>query len=117
MIEFVFTLDYEIYGNGTGTLRDLVYEPTRRLISLFEKRNVTFVTFAEAVEFIKIEEYHSDSGITQVREQLFELYEKGFEIGLHLHPWWAKGRFENGFWLLDFNEQNICRLPGARIQE
>ena len=30
MIECIFTLDYEIYGDGTGSLNELVYEPTDR---------------------------------------------------------------------------------------
>ena len=37
MIECIFTLDYEIYGNGQGTLRDLVLDPTRRLAELFQE--------------------------------------------------------------------------------
>ena len=31
MIECIFTVDYEIYGNGTGALIDLVYEPAKQL--------------------------------------------------------------------------------------
>ena len=27
MIECIFTIDYEIYGNGEGSLQQLVYEP------------------------------------------------------------------------------------------
>jgi hypothetical protein len=41
----------------------------------------------------------------------------GFEIGLHLHPQWYKGRYENGTWLLDYTEYNLCRLPRERINQ
>ncbi len=51
MIECVFTLDYEIYGNGQGSLRDLVLDPTQRLAELFQEFGAPFVVFAEAVEF------------------------------------------------------------------
>src|SRR6267142_2578118 len=47
MIECIFTLDYEIYGDGTGSLNELVYEPTERLRVVFEKRGVRFVSFVE----------------------------------------------------------------------
>ena len=47
MIEFVFTIDYEIYGNGTGALSELVYEPARRLKDLFQNYNARFVAFVE----------------------------------------------------------------------
>ena len=43
MVECVFTLDYEIYGNGTGALRELVYEPAERLRHMFGKWNARFV--------------------------------------------------------------------------
>src|SRR5438552_6310746 len=89
MIEFIFTLDYEIYGNGQGSLRKLVLDPTQRLAEVFEEFDAPFVVFAEAVEFAKIEEARSDPDITAVRAQLRELRTGGHEIGLHLHPWWA----------------------------
>lgn len=117
MIEFIFTIDYEIYGNGSGSLRELVYEPIRKLIPIFKKWKSKFVVFAEAVEFLKMEEYRSDRDIEAVRSQLCCLQEDGFEIGLHLHPWWAKARFENKAWHLDYSERNICELPEKRITE
>src|SRR4051812_4633060 len=40
MIECIFTIDYEIYGNGTGSLRDLVLEPAARLADLFRLHDV-----------------------------------------------------------------------------
>ena len=36
MIECVFTLDYEVYGNGEGSLRELVLDPARQLTELFQ---------------------------------------------------------------------------------
>ena len=56
MIECIFTLDYEIYGNGQGSLRDLVLDPTQRLAEVFQEFDAPFVVFAEAVEFAKMEE-------------------------------------------------------------
>ena len=40
MVECIFTLDYEIYGNGSGSLADLVYEPGERLKAMFERHRV-----------------------------------------------------------------------------
>jgi hypothetical protein len=117
MIECIFTIDYEIYGNGKGSLRDLVYEPTNRLMSVFMERQASFVVFAEALEFMKIEEHRSDEGIGRVREQLHELLEKGFEIGLHLHPWWWNAKRANGDWHLEWTERNLCEMPEQRIDD
>src|SRR5688572_369288 len=98
MIQFVFTVDYEIYGNGAGTLRDLVYDPMELLIDIFRRHSAAFVTFAEAIEFQKIEEYKSDEGSANIRDQLCRMNQEGHEVALHLHPWWAKAAFRDGVW-------------------
>ncbi len=116
MVELIFTLDYEIYGNGHGTLRDLVLDPTRRLADIFKEFGAPFVVFAEAVEFAKIEEAQSDPDIAGVRAQLRELRAAGHEIGLHLHPWWANARYEGGSWQFDWSERNISTLDLNRVE-
>jgi len=116
VIQCIFTLDYEIYGNGTGSLRDLVLEPTGRLAELFQQYGAPFVLFPEAVEFAKIEEARSDPDAAGVRAQLRELRAAGHEIGLHLHPWWANARYDGGHWRLDWRERNICVLQQDRVE-
>jgi peptidoglycan/xylan/chitin deacetylase (PgdA/CDA1 family) len=115
MIECVFTIDYEIYGNGEGRLFDLVYEPTRKLIRIFEKAGVRFVCFVEAVELQTIEKNRADPAIRDVRRQIRELYHQGFEIALHCHPQWFNASHRHKQWLLDYSEYNLCVLPKERI--
>ncbi len=115
MIHVVFTLDYEIYGNGEGTLRDLVLEPTQRLADAFDAFRAPFVVFAEAVEFARMREAESDPDIEAVASQLRSLRTAGHEIALHLHPWWARARYEGGEWQLDWSERNICELSVERM--
>jgi len=117
MIECIFTLDYEIYGNGEGSLQELVYEPTERLKTVFEKSNARFVVFAEAAELEIIEANNSDQAINLVKKQIRELYGKGYELGLHLHPQWYNARYENNKWQLDYTEYNLCTLPRNRIEK
>jgi hypothetical protein len=117
MIEFVFTIDYEIYGNGTGSLDELVYQPARRLKRLFEKHGARFVNFVEVAEFEKIEAYGTDSAVDLVKKQILEFHRDGFEVALHLHPQWANARYEQGQWSLDLSEYNLCKLPKKRIAE
>ena len=117
MIECVFTIDYEIYGNGQGSLRELVYEPARKLMAIFEESNARFVNFVEVAELQKIETSGTDEASVDVRRQVREMFERGFEIGLHLHPQWCKASIQNGRWLLDYSEYNLCKLPRQRIVE
>jgi hypothetical protein len=116
MIKCVFTLDYEIYGNGVGSLSDLVLDPTQRLAELFLKFDMPFVVFPEALEFARIEEVHSDPDAASIRAQLRELRGAGHEMALHIHPWWAKAQFEDGHWRMDWTERNICALELDRIE-
>jgi hypothetical protein len=50
MLEVIFTLDYEIYGNGRGSLQDLIYTPAEKLEEIFKGHNVPFVAFIEVAE-------------------------------------------------------------------
>ncbi len=117
MIELIFTVDYEIYGNGEGSLQELVYEPAERLAGIFRRWDVRWVAFVEAVELEKIEAAGSDVAIDRVKRQIETLSRDGFEIGLHVHPQWANALFERGRWALDYAEYNLCNLPRARIAQ
>lgn len=115
MIECVFTIDYEIYGNGEGSLRELVYEPAERLMATFRKWKAHFVAFVEVAELEMIEAKGTDEAIDLVKRQIQDFYREGFELGLHLHPQWCNAQYENGRWQLDYSEYNLCTLPRERI--
>jgi hypothetical protein len=115
MIECIFTIDYEICGDGEGSLNALVYEPTRKLAEIFSRAGVRFVCFVEAAELERMQELRTDAAIPDVRSQIRELYQRGFEIALHLHPQWFNARYQDGQWLVDYGEYNLCTLPEPRI--
>ena len=117
MVECIFTLDYEIYGNGSGSLAELVYEPAVRLKEIFQRRQAPFVNFVEVAELEKIEACGTDRAIDDVKRQVRELYDQGFETALHLHPQWYNASFEDGQWRLDAREYNLCTLARPRIVE
>jgi hypothetical protein len=117
MIECIFTIDYEIYGNGEGSLRELVYEPAERLMAAFRKWRARFVVFVELAELEMIEAKGTDQAIHLVNRQIRDFHGDGFELGLHLHPQWYNARFKNGRWLLDNSEYNLCTLPRERIAQ
>ena len=117
MIECIFTIDYEIYGNGQGSLKELVYDPAQRLKAIFDQADAKFVVFVEAAELERIDALHTDSAIGDVKRQVREFYKEGFEIALHLHPQWCNARYQNGKWELDYAEYNLCTLSDQRIAE
>ena len=117
MLECIFTIDYEIYGNGHGSLNELVFEPARRLKGIFDEAGAKFVVFVEAAEFEKIDAFKTDQAIADVKNQIREFYQTGFEIALHLHPQWCNARYQSGKWDLDYTEYNLCTLSTHRIAE
>jgi hypothetical protein len=115
MIEFIFTIDYEIFGNGEGSLRNHIFEPAQKLKSIFDQAGVKLIWFVEAAELEMIEAAKSDPAIDDVKKQIRDLYLDGHEIALHLHPQWYNGRHEDNRWILDNREYNLCVLPEQRI--
>ncbi len=116
MIECIFTIDYEVYGNGQGSLKELVHEPAERLMGIFKRANARFTAFVEAAELEVIESGGTDAAIGMVKEQICQFRQEGFEIGLHLHPQWYNARRENETWVLDYSEYNLCTLKRDRIE-
>lgn len=117
MIECIFTIDYEIYGNGAGSLAELVYDPAEKLSEVFCKWGVPLVVFVEAAEFEMIELHNTDSDIGRIKSQLTNFHNEGFEIALHIHPQWYNGIFHHGRWILDNSEYNLCTLTRSRVVE
>ncbi len=83
--------------------------------SIFRQKNARFVMFVEVAELEKIEAEGGDPNFELVKNQIREFHREGIEFGLHFHPWWYNARRENGNWLLDYDEYNLCNLPEERI--
>jgi len=115
MIECVFTVDYEIYGNGRGSLRDLVYEPAEKLRKIFRERGARFVVFPDVAELEMIDIHEADPCLGAVKTQLREFHAEGFDLGLHIHPWWYNAKRENEAWILVQEEYNLCTRSAESI--
>jgi hypothetical protein len=117
LIEAIFTIDYEIYGNGEGSLEEMVYGPAEKLIAIFRRRNTRFVPFVEVAELEMIAAKGTDQAIALVERQIRDFYKEGFELGLHIHPQWYRARFDAGRWRIDYTEYNLCTLPRQRMAQ
>lgn len=115
MIQCIFTLDYEIFGSGKGTLTEHVLEPANALAEVFLASGRRFVVFPEVAELEAISSTSADPHSDQVAPQLRRFRDQGFEIGLHFHPWWYNAQRARGEWRLDYAEYNLCVLPRSLI--
>jgi len=62
MLNVIFTLDYEIHGNGEGCPYELMVEPTRRMLDLFDEYGAKLTIMADVAEILKFKEYKEQRG-------------------------------------------------------
>lgn len=121
MKSIIFTLDYELYGNGSGNVYTHIIEPTERILALAGQYKAKITFFVEVVEFWRIEEEwlkgntmgYSNNPIDDIRKQLQEARKQGHDIQLHIHPQWVDAEYKNGAWSVNLAD---WRLGGYEKQ-
>jgi hypothetical protein len=118
----ILTLDYEIHGNGHGSPRRLMIEPTRRMMALFERYDARLTIMADVAEILRFQRHRDETGTDffdyrGICGQLREAVEAGHDVQLHLHPSYYKSRFIDGYLEQEFSEYDLPRLPLARLQQ
>jgi hypothetical protein len=113
----VLSVDYEIFGNGEGDVRQHMVEPAERMARLCEKYGAPLTVFFEVEEYLAFEKYR-DALVAKlgydpaalVRQQIVSLARRGHDIQLHLHPQWHRCDFQNGKWILQREKNTVDSL-------
>jgi hypothetical protein len=118
----IFTLDYEIHGNGDGCPHELMIEPTNRMMSLFEQYGAKLTIMADVAEILKFKEYKEQVGrddyhYDAIAAQLRDAIRRGHDVQLHLHASYFNARHQDGRWSQDWSEYNFAGLPLERLNE
>ena len=113
----VISVDYEIFGNGTGDVRQHVIEPTERMCRIAGKHGVPITMFFEMEEYLQFERHADELGRSlgydpaeEMRRQAADLARRGHDIQLHLHPQWHEARREGGEWQLHHDRLTVDAL-------
>jgi len=117
----IFTLDYEIHGNGEGCAAELMVSPTARILDLFDSFGAKLTIMADTVEIMKFREHpeYSDPSprvYELIENQLKDAVRRGHDVQLHLHPAYARASYSGSRWILDMSEYDLARLPYERIR-
>lgn len=120
MRSLVLTLDYELYGNGSGDVFKNIIEPTEKLLSLASQYGVRFTFFFEVVEYWKIKKEwycgntmgYKDNPVEAIENQIQRAYRQGNDIQLHLHPQWVDARWEDEKWVVNFDKWRLGDYDG-----
>lgn len=116
----ILTLDYEMFGNGSGCIEHCLLSPTRRLLELMRKYDAGCTFFVDALEFeamMGTEGYLGSDRRSALEEQLSEIGRPPHEIQLHLHPQWFDATWDGSEWRLRLDLWRIGDLPRARVDE
>lgn len=118
----MYTLDYEIHGNGEGDPYKLMIEPTYRLMSLLEKYGQKLTIMADVAEILCFKRYAAETGrddyrVAEIEAQLCEAIKRGHDVQLHVHSSYFKAVYKNGAFDQCIEEYNMAALPIERIDE
>jgi len=120
MLDIVFTLDYEIHGNGDGCPLELMVDPTARLIALLNRYGARLTIMADVGEILKFREHKERSGgddchYGAIVRQLQDVVGGGHDVQLHIHSSYYNAVRVDGRWQQDWGEYDFARLPYERM--
>ena len=120
MIDLILTLDYELFGNGSGDVSRDVIEPTSRLLGICDRYGAKLTIFLEVGEYWAMKEAERTGTLCldyspsqEIEEQLQRAVRFGHDVQLHLHPWWIGASFEAGRWRLCPQYKRVTDLPNG----
>lgn len=122
-MKIFLTLDYELYGDGSGNVFDNVIEPMELLLQIAEELNVKYTIFFEFLEYLKLKEqwklgnkmgYLTDPS-EAMADQIKKAYSKGHDVQLHVHPQWLNSKFENNCWCVDNSKWRLGSLSQQEL--
>ncbi len=118
----VFTLDYEIHGNGDGDPWKLMVEPTGRLMALLEEYGRKLTIMADVAEILAFKRYYAKTGkddfhVTDIESQLQDAIRRGHDVQLHVHSSWFNAKWDGKSWDQCIDEYNMAALQMERIDE
>lgn len=122
MTEVIFSLDYEIHGNGEGCPLELMVEPTDRMLRQFDRYGAKLTILADIGEILKFKEYaetHADDRYhyRAIAEQLCRAVRTGHDVQLHIHASYFNSHHDGQGWVQDWSEYDFAGLPPARMSQ
>lgn len=117
MRHLILSVDYEIFGNGSGDVRRHAVDPAAEMARVCERFQAPLTVFFEAEEYVAFDQ-HAEAlkkGLgydpaALIRQQIISLVRRGHNVQLHLHPQWHGARYEGGRWRLNPQQMTVDSL-------
>lgn len=114
-MNLVLTFDYELFGDGSGDVFDLMIKPTEAILNVCDSQNIKTTIFFEVIEYIRLKEEwdkgnamgYSVNPIEAIENQIISAALNGHDIQLHVHPQWVNAVYEKGEWVMDLSNWRV----------
>lgn len=117
MINIILTLDYEIYGSGSGSVLNQMLYPTHSLLKICDKFEVPMNIMLEVTEYQKFKEFDKElskdlgySPSELIKSQISSAYNRGHDVQLHTHPQWMDAQYSDKKWIIKEPQRSIVDL-------
>jgi hypothetical protein len=112
--------DWELRGDGSGSVIELQYENALKIMNLFENLGINMTFNVEVMQQLAFEKYSNDfEDLKKYKEYWLKtiriMLERGFDIQLHIHPQWFNAIYDGENWKLD-TRWNIADYPKKLIE-
>lgn len=114
-MNLVLTFDYELFGDGSGNVFDIMITPTQEILSICDSNNIKTTLFFEVIEYIRLKEEwdkgntmgYIDNPIEAIEKQVVNAALGGHDIQLHVHPQWVNASYKEGAWIMDLSNWRV----------
>jgi hypothetical protein len=105
-IWIALTDDWELRGNGMGSVYELQYLTSLKLMDLYDRLGVKGTFHLEVLQQIAFLKYSKQyrkikKEAEYWREAVETMHRRGFDVQLHIHPQWHNAVYDGNFWKLD----------------
>lgn len=115
MKKILLTLDYELFGDGSGDVFKHIVEPTNVILEVAERYGAKITAFFEVVEYLHLkQEWESGNHmgydrnpVEAMEKQVLDMIGRGHDVQLHLHPQWVDAKWEDGRWIVDLENWRL----------
>lgn len=94
MKNIILTLDYELFLNQSGTIKNCILNPVNALSKTLDKHGVRAVFFIDILFLYRLKTENLTEEFELVKNNIQDLIRNNHQIELHLHPHWIDARYD-----------------------
>lgn len=118
-IHLVLTDDWELRGNGSGSMPRIQFDTMERLVAVYERHGLKASFSVEVMQQLKhLEAGEREPGLLDLarrwEEHVREALRRGHDVQLHVHPQWHGAARREGRWHLTA-AWSILDHPAERV--